>query len=92
MAIVNVRVRPGAAAERIGPWIDGVLSLAVSRPPAEGQATEASRRLLARVLEVPASSVRLVAGARSRSKRFEAPGLTDDAVARRLSRYRPPAD
>jgi hypothetical protein len=92
LAVVTVRVRPGSASDRIGPYADGVLSLSVTRPPAEGEATEAARRLLARALEIPPSTVRLVAGARSRTKRFEAAGLTDAAASSRLARYRPPTN
>ena len=86
--MITVRVRPGAAEERIGRFADGVLAMTVTRPPADGQATEAARRLLARVLQVPASTVRLVAGARSRVKRFEAGTLTEGEAASRLARYR----
>jgi uncharacterized protein len=86
--VITVRVRPGAAANRIGPLADGVLAVAVTRPPLDGEANEAARRLVARALGLPPSSVRLIAGGRSRVKRFEAATLTDDDAARRLGRYR----
>jgi uncharacterized protein YggU (UPF0235/DUF167 family) len=92
LAVIIVRVRPGSASDRIGPYAEGVLSLSVTRPPAEGAATDAARRLLARALEIPPSTVSLVAGARSRTKRFEAAGLTDATASSRLARYRLPAD
>jgi uncharacterized protein YggU (UPF0235/DUF167 family) len=91
VAVVSVRVVPGASMARIGPYADGVLHLRVSRPPADGQATEAARRLLARALGLPPSSVLLLAGARSRTKRFEAVGLSEAAALTRLRRLeRPP--
>jgi uncharacterized protein YggU (UPF0235/DUF167 family) len=86
VAVVSVKVVPGAGAERIGPYADGVLHLRVTRPPAEGQATEAARRLLARALGVPPSGVLLRSGAHSRTKRFEALGLSDAAALARLRR------
>jgi uncharacterized protein YggU (UPF0235/DUF167 family) len=89
LALITVRVRRGSAAERIGPFADGVLALSVTRPPAEGEANEAARKLLARVLGVPPSSVQLSAGARSRIKRFEARTLSDEEAALRLNAYRP---
>jgi uncharacterized protein YggU (UPF0235/DUF167 family) len=86
VAVVSVKVVPAAGAERIGPYADGVLHLRVTRPPAEGQATDAARRLLARALRVPPSSISLLSGARSRTKRFEALGLSDAVARDRLGR------
>jgi uncharacterized protein YggU (UPF0235/DUF167 family) len=88
LAGIVLKVVPAAGAERIGPFADGVLGIRVTRPPAEGQATEAARRLLAQALGVAPSTVRLVAGARSRMKRFEASGLTQADADARLGRYR----
>jgi uncharacterized protein len=85
-------VRPGSSSRRIGPFADGVLVLAVTRPPSDGEATEAARRLLAEALTVAPTRVRLVAGARGRLKRFEVRGLSDAAAAELLGRYRSAAD
>jgi uncharacterized protein len=92
VAVIVVRVRPGSSTRRIGPYAEGVLSLAVTKPPADGEATEAARKLLAEALAVASSQVRLAAGAKSRLKRFEVRGLSDDAAAERLGRYRSSAD
>jgi uncharacterized protein YggU (UPF0235/DUF167 family) len=92
VAVVSVKVVPAAGAERIGPYADGVLHIRVTRPPAEGQATRAARRLLARALGVAPSSVLLLSGARSRTKRFEALGLSDTVALARLRRLQPPPD
>jgi uncharacterized protein len=92
LAVIVLKVVPAAGAERIGPFSDGVLGIRVTRPPAEGQATEAARRLLARALGVAPSTVRLVAGARHRMKRFEASGLTQADADARLGRYRQALD
>ncbi|HEX5579637.1 MAG TPA: DUF167 domain-containing protein [Candidatus Limnocylindria bacterium] len=92
MAVIIVRVRPGAARQRIGPFAAGVLSLAVTRPPQDGEATEAARRLLAEAVGVAPSRVRLQSGARSRLKRFQVNGLADDVAAERLARHRSPSD
>jgi uncharacterized protein YggU (UPF0235/DUF167 family) len=64
-----------------------VLTLDVTRPPAGGEATEAARLLVAEALDVAPSGVRLVAGAKSRLKRFDVAALTDEAVASRLRQY-----
>jgi uncharacterized protein YggU (UPF0235/DUF167 family) len=88
VAFVTVRVTPRAASERIGPYRDGVLELRVSRPPTDGQATDAARRLLARGLGVPPSAVRLASGERSRVKRFEIIGQAQETVEVTLRRHR----
>jgi len=92
MAVVVVKVRPGSSSRRIGPYADGVLTLAVTRPPADGEATAAARLLLAEALAVAPTRVRLTAGTRSRLKRFDVRGLSDDAAAERLGRYGSTAD
>jgi uncharacterized protein len=92
VAVIVVRVRPGASSQRIGPYADGVLNVSVTRLPHDGEATEAARRLLAEALGVAPSGVRLEAGGRSRIKRFQVAGLAEDDAAERLGRYRPPGD
>jgi hypothetical protein len=79
-----LRVTPRAAADRVGPYADGVLAVRVTRPPADGEANEAVMRLVARALGVPPSSVRLVGGARSRRKRCAVDGLSAAELRRRL--------
>ena len=92
MAVVVVRVRPGASSQRISPYADGVLSMSVTRAPHDGEASVSARRLRAEALGVAPSRVRLQAGGRSRVTRFEVAGLADGAAAERLGRYRLPAD
>jgi len=55
----------------------------VSTPPIEGEANEALERLLAKVLKVAKSSVRLVSGTTARLKQVEITELEqEDALAR----------
>jgi uncharacterized protein len=56
----------------------------VTRPPTDGEANRAAQRLVARALRLPPSALELVAGARSRHKRFNVEGITADDLARRL--------
>jgi uncharacterized protein YggU (UPF0235/DUF167 family) len=58
----------------------------VAAPPERGRANEALVGLLASVLEVPASSVRVVGGQRGRSKVVEVDSLELGEVERRLAR------
>jgi len=88
-ATLVVRAHPRAAAPSIGPWQDGVLHVRVTRPPAGGEANEAIRRAVAHALGVPPTRVRIVAGERSRTKRFEVDGLAPAELAARLSAIDP---
>lgn len=83
--VVEVLVTPRAVADRIGPMVDGVLRIRVTRPPADGEANEAVRRLLARALGIAPSRVVLMAGGRARRKRFAVSGVTATEIARRLA-------
>jgi uncharacterized protein YggU (UPF0235/DUF167 family) len=80
MATISVRVRPRSS--RPGVEVrDGHIVVRVGAPPAEGRATEEVRRLLAKALDVPRSSVRLRSGAASRDKVFEVDGVSDAEAA-----------
>jgi uncharacterized protein len=76
---VRVRVTPRGGRDAI----DGVEALSDGRPvlkvrvravPEDGAANEGVRRLLAKALNVPASAVRLEAGAAARLKTFSISG------------------
>jgi uncharacterized protein YggU (UPF0235/DUF167 family) len=86
-AQLTVHVTPRADVDRAGPFTDGVLQLRVTRPPADGEANEAARALLARALGVRRSAVTLVAGSRARTKRFAIDGLTASELAQRLGAH-----
>jgi uncharacterized protein YggU (UPF0235/DUF167 family) len=84
-AELALRVTPRADAERVGPYAGGVLQVRVTRPPADGEANRAVLRLVARALGVPASSVTLIGGARSRQKRCAVEGISAGELAARLT-------
>jgi len=80
-----VLVTPRAGGDRVGPYVDGLLAVRVSRPPADGEANRAVTRLLASTLHVPPSAIVLVAGARARHKRFAVHGLSAAELENRLT-------
>jgi uncharacterized protein YggU (UPF0235/DUF167 family) len=86
VAQLAVRVTPRGRTEALRALDDGTLSVVVTRPAVGGEATEATRRLLAKALDVPQSTVQLTSGARSRLKRFEISSLDDGELGRRLRR------
>jgi uncharacterized protein YggU (UPF0235/DUF167 family) len=67
--IVDVVVKPGSKRPGIA-HEDGALVLRVRERAVEGAANTACRRALAEAYGVPQSAVELIAGARSRRKRF----------------------
>jgi uncharacterized protein (TIGR00251 family) len=87
---IRLRLTPRGGRERIDgieTQSDGrpVLRARVAAPPAEGAANAALVRLLARALGVPASSVRIAAGAAARIKTVRVtgdPAALSDLLAR----------
>lgn len=67
---LKVRVTPRASRNEVVRWDGETLYVRVTAPPAEGQANEACRDLLAKVLNVPKSRISLIQGAHSRDKTF----------------------
>lgn len=85
MPDIELVVTPRAAADRVGPFRDGVLRVRVTRPPADGEANRAVIRLVARAIGVPASRVILVSGERGRRKRLSLEGIDPSELGRRLA-------
>ena len=77
---VAVHVQPRASRSEIVGVHGAALKVRLQAPPVDGAANEALVRLLAEALKVPERSVRVVAGATSRSKVVEVDGTTADAV------------
>ncbi len=83
-SFLTVRVTPRAARDEVLGWEDDVLRVRLRAPPVEGQANEALRRLLSKRLDVPYSSIEVVTGAGSRTKRLRIDGLDASELRRRL--------
>jgi uncharacterized protein len=84
MVRVTVVAHPGARVERVGFLDSETLGVWVRARPVEGQANAAIERLLASVLRLRASQVRIVSGATGRRKivEIDLPGM--DALHRRV--------
>ena len=80
---IDVHVQPGARRSGVRGIHGERLKIAVTAPPEGGRANDATVEEIARVLEVRPSAIALVAGARSREKRFFVAGL-DAQLAQRL--------
>ena len=86
MPVLELAVIPRSAADRVGPYADGVLRVRVTRPPADGEANRAVLRLVARALDLAPSRVQLVAGSRTRRKRVLVEGVGEGELEERLRR------
>lgn len=83
--ILNVRVIPRASRSAVAGKRGDALLVRLSAPPVDGAANEALVEFLAKTFGRPRRNVTIVAGHRSRDKRVEIEGLSDDELASRLS-------
>ncbi len=90
MALLVVRLTPGASADRIDGWdVDAegraILKVRVRARPVEGEANAAFLKLLAKALGVAKTAVSLERGGQSRNKRVSVAGLSEDEAKARLT-------
>jgi len=84
MGRLHLRVQPGARRTAFTGWYGNLPKLSVAAPPVDGAANEAVVSAVARALGVRTRQVRLVGGERSRTKRLDVEGLSDEEVLRRV--------
>ncbi|MBZ5541723.1 MAG: DUF167 domain-containing protein [Acidobacteriia bacterium] len=77
---LSVRVQPRASKDEIAGVMGEALKVRLQAPALEDRANEALCEFLARLLKTPKSAVRIVSGARSRTKRVEIRGVTPQQV------------
>jgi uncharacterized protein (TIGR00251 family) len=75
-----VRVQPRASKDEIAGVVDGALKVRLQAPALEDRANVALCEYLARLLKTPKSAVRILSGDRSRIKRIEVRGVTQQQV------------
>jgi len=78
--IVSIYAQPGARKTEIQGLHDGALKIRVAAPPLEGRANEEISRFLGETFSVSGRSVCLIAGEKSRSKRFSVLGVAPEAL------------
>jgi len=81
---IDLRVIPRSPRTEIDGVRDGRLLLRVTAPPVDDAANDAVVETLARVLDVPKRSIRIVKGTASRNKTVEVAGMNGAAVLARL--------
>jgi uncharacterized protein (TIGR00251 family) len=82
--VVPVRVTPRGGRDAIAGWQDSALRVRLAAAPVDGRANDSLVRFLAKVVGVTPSSVRLVSGGHSRSKRIAFDGIDAGSLRRRL--------
>ncbi|SHF23763.1 hypothetical protein SAMN02745218_01748 [Desulfofundulus australicus DSM 11792] len=73
--VFKVRVQPRAARNELAGLHEDALKIRLTAPPVEGEANEALRVFLARLLGVPRSQVEIAAGQKGRSKLIRVKGI-----------------
>ena len=72
---LSIHVQPGVPQTAIVGWVDDVLRVRVAAPPFDRKANEALIALLAEVLHVPKSGVRILRGSSGRRKLVAVDGI-----------------
>jgi uncharacterized protein (TIGR00251 family) len=78
--VFAVRVQPRASNDEITGEMAGALKVRLQAPAVEGHANEALIEFLAQLLKTPKSAVRILSGERSRTKRVEIRGVTQQQI------------
>lgn len=84
-AAVAVRITPRMAKNEIYDILDdGTIKIRLTAPPVDGKANQALVEYLAKVLNIPPSSIEIIAGQTGRDKLITVMGLNSDEVQQRI--------
>ena len=73
--LLKVRVQPGSSRNEVAGKRDGAVIVRVTAPPVEGKANRAACKLLAKLCDIPPTSVEIVRGESRRDKVVRLAGL-----------------
>ena len=82
--VIAIHAQPGAKRDSIVGEFNDRLKIALTAPPVDGKANAHLIKFLSKKFGIPKSSIELVNGDTSRSKRFRLSGLTAKEVLDRL--------
>ena len=82
--LIQLKVVPGSSRDRVMGMLGDRLKVAVSAPPEDGKANKSVCALLAKLLEVPAKSLEVIAGHTNPRKTIQVTGMTVAQVAEKL--------
>ncbi|MBI4336446.1 MAG: DUF167 domain-containing protein [Chloroflexi bacterium] len=86
-AYLRVHVRPAARRDEVVALAEGVLRVQVKAPPERGLANRAVEALLAEVLDLLPSKVRVVRGVTSRDKLVAVEGLSSQEAWSKVGQF-----
>jgi len=89
MARLHVRVQPGARRPAFAGWYGDLPKIAVTAQPVDDAANAAVVALLAKHLDVPERSIRIVGGSRARTKSLSIEGYDDAELMARIIALNP---
>ena len=81
----QVKVQPRARKDAITGIVGDALKIALTAPPVEGKANQALIEFLAKVFEIPRSSITIASGETSRLKMVNIRGARLDYLKQRLA-------
>lgn len=84
--IISLTVSPRSPGNRVEIDSNGALRVRLSAPPVDGAANSSLLKYLAAILDVPRSSLTILAGAQSRHKRLLARGVSEATAWKAFSR------
>lgn len=90
MSRIAVKVTPKSSRDALRGWMGETLRISVTAAPERGRANQAAEALLARVLDLPAARVHVVAGHTGSRKQVEIEGMELDELRSRLHAAAPP--
>ena len=82
--IIQVKVIPNAAQNKIEGWQENILRIRIRAVPEKGKANETLIAYLAEKLDISKSSISLISGQSARIKRVAIEGLSKDEIEKRL--------
>jgi uncharacterized protein (TIGR00251 family) len=85
---IDIRVIPRASKSGVAGMRGSALLVRLNAAPVDGAANAELIEILSDVLDVPKRAISIVAGERSRQKRVQIDGLTDQLVASKLNAKR----
>lgn len=83
---LRIRVQPRASRTELAGEHAGAIKLKIAAPPVDGKANQECRRFLAKLLDVGAGSVEIIAGDSSRDKIIRIHNISADRVREALRR------
>jgi len=85
-ATLAIRVTPRARKNQVAQIMaNGTIKITLTAPPVEGKANTALAKFLAEILQVPVSSIEIMAGASGRSKLVSISGLDAEVANQRIA-------